>query len=590
MPSASRSDAARQQPAGVSAAAWLAGSPLSARGWQAVVGQLRRALARRFAAVDAARLDLLAWAARFLPQHFAVAPSRMHVELARQLDTWSAPGARGQRLNVIAPRGSAKSTLVTLAYVLREACEAREPYLWIVSETRAQALAHIENLRHELAHNRALRRAYPLAARTPAARFRGGHRLRLANGAAVDGFGVGQRIRGLRWHQHRPTLIVCDDLQSDASVWSEVQREHLAHWFDSNLMKAGAPHTNVIHLGTALHRACLSLALARAPGWSSRTYRAIEGWPTAMQLWEQWETLYRPAPHDNAHADTAAAVSGDDSLPPTIDAAELSSDALDAHGTTGPAAAWHFFQAHRAAMEAGAQLLWPARFDLYTLMRMRVEQGPAAFEREMQGAPFDPTRSEWRESCFDAHAWFAEWPRRLRLKTLALDPSLGRDDARGDYSAYVLLGIDAEGVLYVEADLARRATAELVQRGVELHERFAPDAFALEANQFQHLLGPLFAAEFQRQGRAAVGIWTLDNRVPKGARIRRLGPWLVGGRVRFKTDSPGTQLLVRQLREFPLADHDDGPDALEMALRLAQELEAGARVPTERSSRLTLPP
>jgi hypothetical protein len=41
-------------------------------------------------------------------------------------------------------------------------------------------------------------------------------------------------------------------------------------------------------------------------------------------------------------------------------------------------------------------------------------------------------------------------------------------------------------------------------------------------------------------------------------------------RLRFKSNSPGTRLLVEQLREFPIAAHDDGPDALEMSLRLAE--------------------
>jgi hypothetical protein len=42
--------------------------------------------------------------------------------------------------------------------------------------------------------------------------------------------------------------------------------------------------------------------------------------------------------------------------------------------------------------------------------------------------------------------------------------------------------------------------------------------------------------------------------------------------LRLKTDSPSTRLLFHQLREFPVADHDDGPDALEMAIRLADDL------------------
>ncbi len=44
---------------------------------------------------------------------------------------------------------------------------------------------------------------------------------------------------------------------------------------------------------------------------------------------------------------------------------------------------------------------------------------------------------------------------------------------------------------------------------------------------------------------------------------------------RLKADCPSTKLLLHQLQEFPIAAHDDGPDALEMALRLATELLAG---------------
>jgi hypothetical protein len=43
-------------------------------------------------------------------------------------------------------------------------------------------------------------------------------------------------------------------------------------------------------------------------------------------------------------------------------------------------------------------------------------------------------------------------------------------------------------------------------------------------------------------------------------------------RIRFKGGSPGARRLVEQLRDFPNGDHDDGPDALEMAIRLAGEL------------------
>ena len=106
---------------------------------------------------------------------------------------------------------------------------------------------------------------------------------------------------------------------------------------------------------------------------------------------------------------------------------------------------------------------------------------------------------------------------------------------------------------------------------MELNCGFRPDGFAVEVNQFQQLL-----ADNMRQvatDRAILlPMYTVDNRVNKLVHIRRLTPYLAQHRVRFKGDSPGARLLVQQMRDFPHGDHDDGPDALEMAVRLAADM------------------
>ena len=155
-----------------------------------------------------------------------------------------------------------------------------------------------------------------------------------------------------------------------------------------------------------------------------------------------------------------------------------------------------------------------------------------------------------------------------------MDPSKGKDAQHGDYSAFVKLGIDKDQVLYVEADLQRRPTPQIVADGVELAHQFKPDGFAIETNQFQELL----IAEFQRvsqQRKVLLPIQALDNQVNKQVRIRRLGTYLAQRKLRFKARSGGTALLVEQLRDFPVGEHDDGPDALEMALRLMIHLWNG---------------
>jgi hypothetical protein len=67
-------------------------------------------------------------------------------------------------------------------------------------------------------------------------------------------------------------------------------------------------------------------------------------------------------------------------------------------------------------------------------------------------------------------------------------------------------------------------------------------------------------------------IWPLMNWENKIVRVRAtLTPYLARREIRFR-DTPGTRLLVEQLRGFPSCKHDDGPDALEMAIRLMREV------------------
>lgn len=524
-------------------------SPRRAAGW---LSRLRRQMVvalRRRKNSGAGGDDLLDWCRRYLAHHFVCPPSAMHRWLAGCWPQLCRPG--GAKVNCLAPRGSAKSTLGALAVPLRAALEGRHPYLWLVSDTKPQAHAHLENIRLELETNARIARDYPDALGTNL-RCRAG-RLVLGNGATIEAFGAGQRLRGRRRRQWRPTLIVCDDLQNEDHILSTRRRQRALDWFDGTLLPAGAARCNVLHLATALHPEAIAMVLLRRPAWRSAVFAAIVRWPDDMALWARWESIY-----------------------------------LDAGRPGAAAEARRFFDEHRAAMELGAETLWPEVEDLYALMCLRAEQGRSAFAREKQNSPIPPETCEWPEEYFDGPIWFDDWPARLRVKTMALDPSKGGDARRGDYSALVMLGIDAAGVLYVDADLARRPTPEIVAGGVAWHRAFQPDVFGVEANQFQELLAELFEAEFRRQGLLGPRPQPIENRTAKVVRIRRIGPYLAAKRLRFKRNSPGARLLVEQLRLFPAADHDDGPDALEMALRLAAAALSSRAAQSRRPQRLRI--
>jgi predicted phage terminase large subunit-like protein len=479
-------------------------------------------------------LGLLDWADKYLAEHFSLKPSKMHEWLANRLDKLRTQ--RGGRINLIGPRGSAKSTVATLAYVLRAAASAWEPYIWIISDTAEQAQCHLENVKVELVENDLVRHTYGIC---PGRVWRRTVLL-LTNGVTIECFGTGQRIRGRRRRADRPSLIICDDLQNDRHMDSVRQRESSRRWFHGTLMQAGTPQTNVVHLATALHIDALALELSRTPGWLTGLFRSIEQWPINMPLWGEWERILSNL--ENPDVDELARA---------------------------------FYKARQEEMDLGADVLWPEREGLYELMMQRLRSGHPAFEREKQSSPIDPERCEWPAQYFEGELWFENWPSEYMVRTIALDPSKGTDARRGDYSAFVMLSVAAgTGLLFIEANLARRDGAQIVADGVELIRQFHPQRFVIETNQFQSLFADNFLDELKRAGIHDVVPMGEENKLSKLVRIRSLGPHLARHRFRFKRDSPSTKLLVDQLRQFPIGDHDDGPDALEMALRAAGQMLA----------------
>ena len=192
-----------------------------------------------------------------------------------------------------------------------------------------------------------------------------------------------------------------------------------------------------------------------------------------------------------------------------------------------------------------------------------------------QQDPADASAAEWAPELFGDWIWVPpdNWPQEFDLRVVCVDASKGRSDKQGDYSAIVFLGLGKDRLLYVDAILERIPLDQIVRKTLVFCDEKRPDLVGIEAEQFQELL----VHEFRRQcGKGFAVRWPLyqmmTRGVPKFARIRRLSQYVINRELRFKADSPGCRLLVDQLMDFPLAEHDDGPDALEMCTRLPLEV------------------
>lgn len=475
------------------------------------------------------------WCKEFLPNNFFRPSSKLHAFLSDELSGMHL--RRGLKENIVAPRDSAKSTWISLAYPIYCAVEELEPYILLVSETLDQSRRYLRQIRTQLESNAKLRAAYPHACGVGEEWTQS--RIVLRNGVEIEGVGTGSAVRGRRRDQNRPTLVIVDDPQGRQHITSPTRRRNDKVWLQQDLLNVGSSDTNYFVVGTALHRDCIVMDLERNPGWRSHIFKALIKEPTNQKLWQEWRDIYTNC-DDLERAKTARA----------------------------------FYEANRAAMIAGADVLWEANEDLYSLQRRRVDIGRTAFESEKQSNPVNPELCEWPEEYFDDRIWFDEWPECV-YRVIALDPSKGKSDKRGDYSAFVMLGVDAAGTLFVDADIRRRPIAEIVGDAARLWLDFRPNGFACEVNQMQELLLDMIQDEFRAAGIVSPPLMGIDNRINKVVRIRSLSSWLSGGRIKLKARSPGCELLVQQLQDFPIGDHDDGPDALEMAVRVAMEVSQG---------------
>lgn len=205
----------------------------------------------------------------------------------------------------------------------------------------------------------------------------------------------------------------------------------------------------------------------------------------------------------------------------------------------------------------------------------RLDMGERSFAQE-HGAQFvDVQGAEFSGAYFLDSIWFDDWPTTLMHKAVALDPSKGKSE-KSDYSAFVMLGMGYDGKLYVDADIQRRDVWRIADDGIDLFQRWGPQAFGVEVNQFQEVLAGVMAERARTRG-IMLPLVPITNTENKRTRIRAtLTPFLARGDFKFKRGSRGARLLVEQLRGFPLGQHDDGPDALEMGVRLVRGLVESA--------------
>jgi predicted phage terminase large subunit-like protein len=522
---------------------------------QSFMTRIRAKFATHRAQIDNSDFGLREWSEKYLKHYFFRAGCALHDTLNIELE--SLRHKRGQKTNIIAPRGFAKTTWV-VAKVLKAICEGSEHYILLISDTGDQAEKNLASVKAELEGNSELRATYPSAC-APGPAWNNS-RIETQSHVCVEALGTGKKARGRKYRQWRPTLILGDDLDNDEDVQSPSTRQNHKDWWYKVILQCGDVDTNYVVVGTMIHRECIVGVLEKDPQFRTIKFQAVMKWPIQMGMWKTWESKLLSGTRE---------VSKDGVLTYNSD------DADD------------FLSENWESMSEGARVLWPEKADLLQLMQKWAGQN-SSFASEYQNDPRDPSKCEFKEEWFDdTHKYdgneLANMLQQQEHVTIQfVDPAKGGEKARHDYCPIIYLHWFGTGKLYVEIDCAKRPINETIQLMLDGYTFYKPAVMGYEENGFQSLVGDnlLATAELQKMNVPDIearlhGVQNFG--VHKNTRIARLATWFERGFFLFKRNCPDTQLLIEQCLDFPNGTHDDAPDCLEGGLRICTEiLELGS--------------
>ena len=442
----------------------------------------------------------------------------------------------GVRRVVAAPRGHAKSTNLTFKGTMHAVLYEYKHYPIIISDSSEQAEGFLDNIRVEFEENAAIIEDFGFL---PGKVWRSNVLVTKSN-IKLEAIGSGKKIRGRKHRNWRPDLIILDDVENDEKVRTPDQRAKLDNWFKKAVSKAGDDYTDIIYIGTLLHYDSLLANTLKNPAYRAIKYKAVISFSEADALWQQWTEIYTDLANDGRERDALA-----------------------------------FFHMHEAAMLAGTKVLWEEKLSYYDLMVMRVSEGESAFNSEMQNEPINPDdclfMEEWLDYYNEAEIDFRD---RAYQFFGFVDPSLGKNK-KSDFSAILTIAKHkASGYMFImDADIERRHPDRIImdvldkERWLRATYGRGYKKFGAEVNQFQWFLKEELAKASARAG-LYLPIEEVQQSSDKVLRIQTLQPDVKNKYIKFNRRH---KRLLEQLTQFPMAAHDDGPDALEGARTIAKK-------------------
>jgi hypothetical protein len=231
------------------------------------------------------------------PRIFRKRSARFHLEIISALMSQE---TEKQWVNVIAPRGFAKTTLATQVFPLWHIfcsdsyfSRRRLPKtVLLVSKTTSAARNLLMFFKRQLSYNQGLREIFGHYDRKNSIEWQG-LQIQINTGDTIIVRSLRQQVRGINQDGSRVTLLIGEDLEGVENTRTvEIMNQNMDAWLEDHCA-TGSADTKIVAVNTPqgkgqLARKSISLQLADTPGWYTLHYSA-EVYDENGNLCSLWE-------------------------------------------------------------------------------------------------------------------------------------------------------------------------------------------------------------------------------------------------------------------------------------------------------------
>ena len=448
---------------------------------------------------------------------------------------WSSACSEHKLVALAAPRGHAKSTAITHVFSLACLCFREKDHILVVSDTEGQAINFVQDIKREFDENDALVQAFGFskwvkdAEREVVGRWKDGAEFRLLAAGST------QKLRGMKWRNKRPNLIIGDDLENDEIVLNDDRRAKFREWVFKALLPSGSRNCHVRVVGTILH---LDSLLERLMPNEQDPQTVVEPLVTySTDTTRSWYSLkFRAHPGPNDFSD----------------------------------------------------VLWPEQYSERRLREIRqtyVDQGfPEGYAQEYLNNPIDDSLAYFRKADFVPIPEEALIPNDRKEGAepeefyAAIDMAISEKNTRA-YTVIAVCGLTPSGILRVrDIRRFRGDSLDIIEEMFAVQNAWNPEIFVVEKENIATALGPVLATEMLKPNRPFIRI---EEMLPHSQdKLKRARPLQFRHRARmiqYDEDAEWFPSLQQEMMHFPRGKYMDQVDALSW---IGQVLDKMQQTPT----------